>query len=265
MVVRLVSAEYTLNRYLEWAFWALIIGLAISNTVGVPKWLRPAIRTEFYIKTGLVIMGFSILFTWQTFARRKWTYQNMLVIAFSCFAFYLTYFYFRIDYNIPKESLYLPVIARSAGYVMVAVMMLTANARLPFPFIFLHGLSFQNMFSAALAAPIGNAIVGRTLKAIMTRNTMLLSQNMDSVTLSASRAPMGELYGMVQVQSLMESMKEVYGLLLFVAILCLVILLVRYSSFRPLRVMEPTYRFIYNFCKNEVFARLCVRRVKQVS
>ena len=63
LIVRLVSAEYTLNRYLEWAFWALIIGLTISNTVGVPKWLRPAIRTEFYIKTGLVIMGFSVLFS----------------------------------------------------------------------------------------------------------------------------------------------------------------------------------------------------------
>ena len=63
VVVRLVSAEFTLNRYLEWAFWALIIGLLISNTVGVPSWLRPAIRTEFYIKTGLVIMGFSVLFS----------------------------------------------------------------------------------------------------------------------------------------------------------------------------------------------------------
>lgn len=47
VVVRLVSAEFTLNRYLEWAFWALIIGLTISNTVGVPQWLRPAIKTEF--------------------------------------------------------------------------------------------------------------------------------------------------------------------------------------------------------------------------
>ena len=63
VVVRLVSAEFTLNRYLEWAFWALLIGLLISNTVGIPDWLRPAIRTEFYIKTGLVIMGFSVLFS----------------------------------------------------------------------------------------------------------------------------------------------------------------------------------------------------------
>lgn len=62
VAVRLISAEFTLNRYLEWAFWALIVGLLISNTVGVPAWLRPAIRTEFYIKTGLVVMGFSVLF-----------------------------------------------------------------------------------------------------------------------------------------------------------------------------------------------------------
>lgn len=62
-VVRLISAEFTLNRYLEWAFWALLIGLLISNTVGIPQWLKPAIKTEFYIKTGLVIMGFSVLFS----------------------------------------------------------------------------------------------------------------------------------------------------------------------------------------------------------
>jgi len=63
IIVRCISAEFTLNRYLEWAFWALLVGLLISNTVGTPKWLKPAVMTEFYIKTGLVIMGFSVLFS----------------------------------------------------------------------------------------------------------------------------------------------------------------------------------------------------------
>ncbi len=63
LIVRMVSAEFTLKRYLEWAFWALFIGLLIANTVGTPKWLKPAIRTEFYIKTGLVVFGFSVLFS----------------------------------------------------------------------------------------------------------------------------------------------------------------------------------------------------------
>ena len=30
VIVRLVSAEFTLNRYLEWAFWALIVGLVVA-------------------------------------------------------------------------------------------------------------------------------------------------------------------------------------------------------------------------------------------
>ncbi|MBE6313338.1 MAG: hypothetical protein E7079_00065 [Bacteroidales bacterium] len=204
-----------------------------------------------------------IIFTWQTFARRKWSYQRMLVIAFSCIAFYLAYFYFRIDYNLPKESLYLPVIARSAGYVMVAVMMLTANARLPFPYTFLHGLSFQNMFSAALAAPIGNAIVGRAMKVIMTRNSMLLSERMDGVELSVSYTQLGELYGMVQVQSLLETMKEIYGWLLMLAILCLIGLMLRYSGIRPMRVIEPTYKAIHKLIRRDMKLRFRLRRRSQ--
>lgn len=197
-----------------------------------------------------------IVFTWQTFARRKWTYQRMLVIAFSCFAFYLAYFYFRIDYNLPKEALYLPVLVRSTGYVIVAVMMLTANARLPFPYTFLHGLSFQNMFSAALAGPIGNAIVGRALKVVMARNSMVLSEGLDSVKLSTRHAPMGEIYGMVQLQSLLESMKEIYGWLLLGAILCLIILMLRYSGIRPQKMIEPTYRAIHKFISTDIRTRL---------
>ena len=62
-VVRLLSAQVTFNRYLEYAFWALILGLAVSNTVKTPGWLKPALRTEFYIKTGLILLGAQVLFS----------------------------------------------------------------------------------------------------------------------------------------------------------------------------------------------------------
>jgi len=39
-----------------------LIGLIISNSVGVPDWLKSAVRTEYYIKTGLVILGAGIHF-----------------------------------------------------------------------------------------------------------------------------------------------------------------------------------------------------------
>lgn len=204
-----------------------------------------------------------IVFTWQTFARRKWTYQRMLVIAFTCFAAYLAYFYFRIDYNLPKEALFFPIFIRSVGYVIVAILMLTANSRLPFPFIFLHGLSFQNMFSAALAGPIGTAIVGRALTVTMTRNSMLLSERLDHVNTATQHAPFGELYGMVQMQALLESMKEIYGWLLLVAIVCLIGLMLRYSGIHPIRVIEPTYRTIYNLMRGEVKLRIRQRKISK--
>ncbi|MEJ6951390.1 YeiH family protein [Natronospora cellulosivora (SeqCode)] len=42
--------------------WALFIGLLISNTIGVPDFLKGGIKTELYIKTGLVLLGSSVLF-----------------------------------------------------------------------------------------------------------------------------------------------------------------------------------------------------------
>jgi len=59
-----VAGNTTVVYYgLEVVFWALIFGLIISNTVGVPDWLKTAIKTEFFIKIGLVLLGAEVLFT----------------------------------------------------------------------------------------------------------------------------------------------------------------------------------------------------------
>lgn len=58
-----LAGNYTIHEYgLEYVLFCLIIGLLVSNTVGVPEWMRPAVKTEFYIKTGLVILGARVLF-----------------------------------------------------------------------------------------------------------------------------------------------------------------------------------------------------------
>lgn len=60
---QVIAGNSTMNYWgLEYVIFALLIGLLISNTVGVPAWLSEAVKTEYYIKTGLVILGTSILF-----------------------------------------------------------------------------------------------------------------------------------------------------------------------------------------------------------
>lgn len=57
-----LSGQKVVKAYnLEYVLWALLVGLIISNTIGTPRWIRPAVQTEFYIKTGLVLLGAEIL------------------------------------------------------------------------------------------------------------------------------------------------------------------------------------------------------------
>jgi uncharacterized membrane protein YadS len=57
-----LAGQVTVKSFnLEYALWALAVGLLISNTVGTPDWLRPAVLTELYIKTGLVLLGAEVL------------------------------------------------------------------------------------------------------------------------------------------------------------------------------------------------------------
>lgn len=58
----LAGQEVVKHYNLEYALWAVLLGLLISNTIGTPKWLSQATRTEFYIKTGLVLLGAEVLF-----------------------------------------------------------------------------------------------------------------------------------------------------------------------------------------------------------
>ena len=158
----------------------------------------------------------------------------------------------------------LPVFVRSVAQVLISTVLLTSITRLPFPLHFTQGVCMHNLFSSVLAANIGTAIVGRWLNVAMKRNTMLLGERMDSIELSTSHTPFGELYGMVQVQSLLESMKEIYGWLLFVAIVCLIGLMLRYSDVRPMRVIEPTYQVIHKFIRHDIRLRLRLRRRNRV-
>jgi uncharacterized integral membrane protein (TIGR00698 family) len=73
---------------LEYVLFGLLFGLAIGNTVGIPSWLREAVRTEYYIKIGLVIFGAGILFEEVLQAGLFGLIQAVLVIFvvwYSCF------------------------------------------------------------------------------------------------------------------------------------------------------------------------------------
>jgi uncharacterized integral membrane protein (TIGR00698 family) len=52
------------NKYnLEPPLVALLLGMLISNLIGLPRWLDAGFRVEFYVKVGIVLLGATLPFT----------------------------------------------------------------------------------------------------------------------------------------------------------------------------------------------------------
>ena len=82
VIAAIIGGNSTISYYgLETVFWALILGLLVSNTIGVPGWLKEAVKTEYFIKIGLVLLGAEILFTTMIKVGAYGMVQSIIVIA----------------------------------------------------------------------------------------------------------------------------------------------------------------------------------------
>ncbi len=64
VILTLGSESFSKAYGFEYPFWALVIGLIIGNLWEMPSWFRAAAgRTEFYIKTSIVLLGVQLPFT----------------------------------------------------------------------------------------------------------------------------------------------------------------------------------------------------------
>ncbi len=72
----------------EYVVFALALGMAWSHLLPVPEWLREAVRTEFFIKVGIVLLGATILLPEMMKAGLPGLIQGALVIPvvwYACF------------------------------------------------------------------------------------------------------------------------------------------------------------------------------------
>jgi len=93
-----IAGNATMNYWrLEYVIFALLIGLFIGNIIGVPGWLMEAVRTEYYIKTGLVILGAGILFFEILQAGVLGIVQAFLVVAVIWYICFWLSKKFRVD------------------------------------------------------------------------------------------------------------------------------------------------------------------------
>lgn len=205
----------------EHTYAAQVLGFDETNLIDL----------NWYVFAGIVT---GCGFTYFTFALRKWRYKTMTVIGFALAIVYLAYFYFFLDYGVEKEMLFMPLFFRGAAAVIISIIFLTSIVQSGLPFqVFPQALTINGFTGAVMSATFGPAVVGEFLRHVMAKNASLIGSVMTASNPDAIRVPVGELYGMVQLQALVVSMKEIYGWLLMMALVALLVILVSYAPLRP--------------------------------
>lgn len=205
----------------EHTYAANILGFDETNLIDL----------NWYVLAGIIV---GCAFTYFTFALRKWRYKTMTAIGFALAVVYLAWFYFFIDYGVEKEMLFLPLFFRGAASVIISIVFLTSIVQSGLPFqVFPQALTINGFTGAVMGATFGPAVVGELLRHTMARNAALLSSAITDFNPDAVHIPLGQMYGMVQLQAMIVSMKEIYGWLLILGLTSLVLILVCYSPLRP--------------------------------
>lgn len=63
LIASILGNQVTMRKYgLNAEIWSIIIGMLVANTIGTPKWLKDGAQVEYFIKTGLVLLGCEVLF-----------------------------------------------------------------------------------------------------------------------------------------------------------------------------------------------------------
>lgn len=98
VVTILGSNSFMKTWQLETPLLALLLGMVVSNTMKLPAWFQEALCTEYYVKTGIVLMGATLPFTIIMSAGPLAMLQATIVAAVTFFSIYFAATYmFKLD------------------------------------------------------------------------------------------------------------------------------------------------------------------------
>lgn len=195
----------------EHSYAAQILGFDDTNLIDL----------NWYVFAGIAV---GVVFTLYTFAKRKWRYKTMTVIAFTLAAGYLAWFYFGIGFGVEKEALFVPLFLRGMASVIISIVFLTSIVQSGLHFlVFPQALVINGFAGAVMGAALGPAVVGEWFSHVLMRNIVAA--------------------GIMPSHAMVLAMKEIYGWLLIAALFSIVVMAVSYGPVRPFAIF-PKWRNI---------------------
>ena len=217
-----------------------------------------------------VLAGAAFAFYWVSIYRGS--YKIIFFIGFLAFVLHHFILYFVFQPGIAKEDLYLPYFLRGAGYVILYISIAIYAAQgIPFPHFF-ASLTVLGFVRSAIGGTLANSLCSNILQYFQKKNLMNLSQSMDIVDPLSNRVSTGALehslasgmtmeqaqasatstlYNVTNMQAMLLSWKEYFGLVtIFGVIVLLGILLNSYMA--PTRFRLPKMRSIWKYTLTKI-------------
>lgn len=171
-----------------------------------------------------ILAGAGIVFFRQ--AVLKEGYKLLISVGFTLIVMYQYYMYFLLIYpDLNIESLYLPNFLKGIGHGVLYISLTIYVAKhIPFKHFF-QSLCVLSFIRTSIAPPLGAAILNRWMKHLQRDNWGLLSRNMDNLHEWMPDVSLMQLYEEVNTQTMLTSLKELFGWICLLGTVFLVIVL----------------------------------------
>lgn len=171
-----------------------------------------------------ILAGAGIVFFRQ--AVLKEGYKLLISVGFTLIVMYQYYMYFLLIYpDLNIESLYLPNFLKGIGHGVLYISLTIYVAKhIPFKHFF-QSLCVLSFIRTSIATPLGSAILNRWMKHLQRDNWGLLSRNMDNLHEWMPDVSLMQLYEEVNTQTMLTSLKELFGWICLLGTVFLVIVL----------------------------------------
>ena len=171
-----------------------------------------------------ILAGAGIVFFRQ--AVLKEGYKLLISVGFTLIVMYQYYMYFLLIYpDLNIESLYLPNFLKGIGHGVLYISLTIYVAKhIPFKHFF-QSLCVLSFIRTSIATPLGAAILNRWMKHLQRDNWGLLSRNMDNLHEWMPDVSLMQLYEEVNTQTMLTSLKELFGWICLLGTVFLVIVL----------------------------------------
>ena len=169
-----------------------------------------------------ILAGAGIVFFRQAVLKKG--YKLLISVGFTLIVMYQYYMYFLLIYpDLNIESLYLPNFLKGIGHGVLYISLTIYVAKhIPFKHFF-QSLCVLSFIRTSIAPPLGSAILNRWMKHLQCDNWGLLSRNMDNLHEWMPDVSLMQLYEEVNTQTMLTSLKELFGWICLLGTVFLVI------------------------------------------